>query len=85
MRALVTGADGFVGRHLVHHLSEKGDDVDGADRADGGLDITCADDVAALLARVRPEVVYHLAGDSDVGSFLATARSRPSGPTPRAP
>lgn len=67
MKALVTGAHGFVGRHLVEHLTEMGDEVVGADRADGGLDITRADDVASLMSRVRPEAVYHLAGDSDVG------------------
>lgn len=66
MRALVTGAEGFVGRHLVAHLRAEGDDVVGIDRSD--VDITDGGAVAALLTGVRPEVVYHLAGDSDVGS-----------------
>lgn len=66
MKALVTGAEGFVGRHLVAYLEEQGDEVTGVDRGD--IDITRADDVTAFFGRVRPEVVYHLAGDSDVGS-----------------
>jgi GDP-4-dehydro-6-deoxy-D-mannose reductase len=65
VKALVTGSDGFVGRHLVRFLEDEGDDVVGVDRVD--VDITQADEVDALIARVRPEVVYHLAGDSDVG------------------
>ena len=65
MKTLITGAAGFVGRHLVRHLDDEGDDVTGVDRDE--VDITDAGAVAALFARVRPEVVYHLAGDSDVG------------------
>lgn len=67
MRTLVTGAFGFVGRHLTEHLAAHGDDVIGVDRHDGGVDITDAGEVGALLKRVRPEVVYHLAGWADVG------------------
>jgi GDP-4-dehydro-6-deoxy-D-mannose reductase len=65
VRSLVTGAHGFVGRHLVHHLEQVGDDVVGVDREH--VDITKADEVTALFDRVRPDAVYHLAGDSDVG------------------
>ena len=36
-----------------------------------------------LLAAIRPDAVYHLAGWSDVGGLERTA-GRPSGPTPRA-
>ncbi len=67
MKALVTGASGFVGRHLVQHLTANGDDVIGVDRIDGGLDITDAAGVHALLEEVQPTVVYHLAGWADVG------------------
>lgn len=66
MKALVTGAHGFVGRHLLAHLEDEGDEVIGIDRDD--LDITRGEDVTSFFARVRPEAVYHLAGDSDVGS-----------------
>ena len=65
--ALVTGAEGFVGRHLVEHLTDAGDQVIGVDRIDGGIDITDADAVSRLVAEVDPTVIYHLAGWADVG------------------
>jgi GDP-4-dehydro-6-deoxy-D-mannose reductase len=71
MRALVTGAGGFVGRHLVAHLTEAGDDVCTTDPATGGADITDAAAIAAELAEAAPEVVYHLAGWADVGGSWA--------------
>ncbi len=67
MKALVTGAHGFVGRHLTDHLTDCGDDVVGVDRHDDGVDITDAAAVHQLLEEVRPDVVYHLAGWADVG------------------
>jgi GDP-4-dehydro-6-deoxy-D-mannose reductase len=67
MKALVTGSAGFVGRHLRAHLEAMGDSVVGVDRADGP-DLLDADAVAAAVAEVRPEVVYHLGGWSDVGA-----------------
>lgn len=67
MKALVTGASGFVGRHLVEHLRSCGDEVLTSDRDTDGLDITDADGVRALFERERPDVVYHLAGWADVG------------------
>jgi GDP-4-dehydro-6-deoxy-D-mannose reductase len=68
VRALVTGASGFVGRHLMEHLRACGDDVTGCDRADGSCDIGDRASVTAAIGRARPDVVYHLAGWSDVGS-----------------
>lgn len=71
MHALVIGAGGFVGRYLVDHLRQCGDDVVGttnlASRSEGGeafqpLDITNGPEVGALIQRVKPDVVYHLAG-----------------------
>lgn len=67
MRALVTGAGGFVGGHLVAHLRDLGDDVVGSEPSTGGADITDAAAIEAEVARCRPEVIYHLAGWSDVG------------------
>ena len=62
MRALVTGASGFVGRHLVAHLRDLGDDA-----APSAADVTDPEALGRELARRRPEVVYHLAAQSDVG------------------
>ena len=74
MLSLVTGASGFVGRHLAAHLRDNGDEAVGIDRdlGDGGdVDITDPGALAAVIADARPEVVYHLAGFSDVGSSWA--------------
>ena len=67
MKALVTGAAGFVGQHLCAHLRDAGDTVIGVDRADGP-DLLDGPAVTRLLADVSPDVVYHLGGWSDVGA-----------------
>jgi GDP-4-dehydro-6-deoxy-D-mannose reductase len=66
VRALVTGAAGFVGRHLVAWLRDQGDEVTETDRH-LGLDILDPAGLADFFARTEPEVVYHLAGQADVG------------------
>lgn len=68
MRALVTGAGGFVGGHLVAHLAEAGDEVTTTDPAHGGADVTDAEAVATEVADAAPEVIYHLAGWANVGT-----------------
>jgi GDP-4-dehydro-6-deoxy-D-mannose reductase len=75
VRALVTGAGGFVGRHLLTHLDGSGDDVAATDRSTDGLDITDAPSLLELMRRVRPEAVYHLAGASDVGGSWSTPQA----------
>ncbi|HUW02661.1 MAG TPA: GDP-mannose 4,6-dehydratase [Acidimicrobiales bacterium] len=67
MRALVTGANGFVGRHLVELLTVLGEEVIAIDRSTGGADLTDRAAVAHEVAAARPEVIYHLGGASDVG------------------
>jgi GDP-4-dehydro-6-deoxy-D-mannose reductase len=71
--ALVTGAGGFAGRHLVRHLlentawtvagfSRSGMDGSPNERVlDLRGDITKPDDVAGALAAFRPDYVFHLA------------------------
>lgn len=69
MRAVVTGGLGFVGRHLVAHLEAAGDDVTTLDHhGDHPVDILDGPAVAAALARIAPDAVYHLAGWADVGA-----------------
>ncbi len=67
VHALVTGASGFVGHHLVAHLEAMGDTVTPVDRADGSIDIIDAEAVHEVIDRTRPDVIYHLAGWADVG------------------
>lgn len=66
MKALVTGAAGFVGRHLTRHLEEMGDTVVAVDRH-SGPDLLDANGFRSLLLDVQPDAVYHLGGFSDVG------------------
>ena len=69
MKALVTGAAGFCGRHLMSHLLQAGYGVSGLDCTDGiylGITIHKVDvnDIAAVqavLEMVQPDVVLHLA------------------------
>lgn len=67
MKVLVTGAAGFVGRHLSAHLEACGDVVAGIDLHDGP-DLLDAEGVRAAIADVGPDAVYHLGGWSDVGA-----------------
>jgi GDP-4-dehydro-6-deoxy-D-mannose reductase len=73
MRALVTGAGGFVGRHLVDHLNAQGDDVVAATRRDGP-DLLDADAWPAYVRSHRPAAVYHLAGQTSVAASWGDPR-----------
>jgi GDP-4-dehydro-6-deoxy-D-mannose reductase len=68
VKVLVTGGSGFVGRYLARDCADAGDEVVSIDRSGANpLDITNREAVHDTLARVRPEVVYHLAALSHVG------------------
>ncbi|MFL6231254.1 MAG: dTDP-4-dehydrorhamnose reductase [Pyrinomonadaceae bacterium] len=64
MRVLVAGAGGMVGRAVAEHCRAVGDEVFAHDR--GGLDITRAEEVAAVFGRERPEAVINCAAWTDV-------------------
>ena len=64
MRAFITGAGGFVGRHLKSHLEASGDVVTAADRE---CDVTDLESVSRFLGESKPEAIYHLAALSHVG------------------
>jgi len=59
VKAYVTGGSGFVGRWLVAHLDNAGDEVVAADT---DVDVTDAAAVARSMAAAAPDAVYHLAG-----------------------
>lgn len=58
-RALVTGANGFIGRRLVAALARRGNEIVGWTRAMGDLRDGSA--VARALTDLRPTTIYHLA------------------------
>lgn len=68
MRALITGANGFVGPHLKRHLEACGDDVLAIDRVSGDPDILDGSALAVCFETAGADVVYHLAGFSDVAA-----------------
>jgi GDP-4-dehydro-6-deoxy-D-mannose reductase len=70
VRALVTGADGFVGGHLTRHLRARGDDVVGVDR---DCDVTDLARVLETVREVQPDVIYHLAAMTHVGDSWTSA------------
>lgn len=71
MRALITGASGFVGRHLSRHLLDNGDEVQGTflygEKAKTEfprvpLDIRDLFACFKVISDFKPDVIYHLAG-----------------------
>lgn len=66
VRALVTGAGGFVGPHLVRHLIDAGDTVTALDLSNGP-DLRDREGWTETVVEHHPQVIYHLAGWSDVG------------------
>jgi GDP-L-fucose synthase len=59
-KILVTGGNGFLGRHLVAHLHSEGCERVVAPRH-AEFDLLCESDVVRMLSAHRPEVVIHLA------------------------
>lgn len=76
MRALVTGASGFVGRYLTRALAEAGYDVCAAGGPNDGeylpIDLAEIDSLRAAFDIARPDVVYHLAAQTFVPDALAS-------------
>ena len=77
MKALITGANGFVGSHLVNHLAASTDyELIGtttqptADAMDAlrwwQIDLRDADQVQTMLSEIQPDLIYHLAAQAFV-------------------
>jgi len=60
----VTGAGGFAGRHLVRHLSDRGEEVIGPSSRE--VDLRDAERTRALVRDARPDRVFHLAALASV-------------------
>ncbi|HWP00107.1 MAG TPA: NAD(P)-dependent oxidoreductase [Methylococcus sp.] len=86
-RILITGAHGFIGKHLARHLAGCGHHVSGlghgiwpvTEAAQWGIVEWLNGDVQmvnlrSLQAHGEPEVVFHLAGGSSVGASIANPR-----------
>jgi GDP-4-dehydro-6-deoxy-D-mannose reductase len=69
-RALVTGYNGFVGSHLAAAV-----EIIPFEDAGGLVDLLDAPRVAEVIAALKPDVVYHLAGQAYVGDALADPRT----------
>jgi GDP-4-dehydro-6-deoxy-D-mannose reductase len=72
VRVLVTGSEGFVGRWLVEHLRDQGDEVRGLDTE---VDVT---DPAALKEAVigtAPDSICHLAARTSVADSWSSTRA----------
>ncbi len=75
-KVLITGASGFWGSHLIPYLNSRGYRVYGACRHPGKnlprgtkpvvMDIRNPKDVDAVIRRLKPDVICHLAGQSSV-------------------
>jgi GDP-4-dehydro-6-deoxy-D-mannose reductase len=85
MRALITGINGFVGGHLAEHLLAAGRwEVWGLARQPSltlaplagrvryvAADMTDLDQVVSAVESARPDIIYHLAGQSNVPRSFA--------------
>ncbi len=74
-KVLITGAGGFVGRHLTAALAASHPDwVLDAPNSPGGVDVTDAPAVEAWIRDARPDIVVHLAAVAAVTASVKDPR-----------
>lgn len=75
MKALIIGGGGFVGGYLIKELKNNGYEVFatcleneniGSNCISFALDILKKDDISAILDKVKPDIIFHLAAQSSV-------------------
>ena len=75
MKALIIGAAGFVGRHLITHLKSLGWEVSATrlpqeeiknNVPNYELDILIQESISSLLEKIQPDYLFHLAAQSSV-------------------
>ncbi len=71
MRSLITGASGFAGRALHTYLETAGGEVVAWSRRNGDPDICDRPRVTAAISAAQPDVIYHLAAQSNVPTAWA--------------
>ena len=90
MRAVVTGGAGFIGSHVVEALLARGDEVHVVDNLATGRrenlerarrlhELDIREPLDELFDEVRPEIVFHLAAQADVGTSVERPRPRRRG------
>ncbi len=76
MKILITGATGFLGRHLETKLKNEGHDILGsagrtyADKKITGMDLTDFNAVQSVIGNFQPEIIFHC------GAIVNLARDR---------
>src|SRR3989344_6638503 len=79
-KVLVTGSAGFIGSHIYDQLAALGYEVYGVDDLSGGylrnvsdrkrftkLDLRDRDKTGAYIAKLKPDLIFHLAADATEG------------------
>jgi len=76
-KALVTGAEGFVGKHLMIELMRNGYHVFGTSRIRQSgylkMDVTNYEEVRSVINETKPDYIFHLAGIT----FVPSSRQDP--------
>lgn len=84
-RALVTGASGFIGRHVCQYLLDREVYVIAVGRRDA-VDVPCSEyrkldllnfDLMSLMKEIQPDTLVHLAWSTEHGKFWSTSENLP--------